>query len=58
MLVSHDRFHNGSGYANRLQLDLYDFFMHGDVKALETANGIRTSDVWFALNGKCLTVRS
>lgn len=29
---------------------LYDFFMHGSVQPLEDANGIRKSDVWFALN--------
>ncbi|KAL8716680.1 MAG: hypothetical protein Q9225_006010 [Loekoesia sp. 1 TL-2023] len=29
---------------------LYDFYMHGDISALERANGIRKSDVWFALN--------
>ncbi|KAI4289903.1 MAG: hypothetical protein L6R35_000819 [Caloplaca aegaea] len=29
---------------------LYDFYMHGDVKALEAANGVRRSDVWFLLN--------
>ena len=29
---------------------LYDFYMHGDVEALEKANGIRRSDVWFLLN--------
>ncbi|RDW71562.1 hypothetical protein BP6252_08125 [Coleophoma cylindrospora] len=29
---------------------LLDFFMHGSVKPLEEANGIRASDVWFALN--------
>ncbi|KAL9635425.1 MAG: hypothetical protein Q9204_002631 [Flavoplaca sp. TL-2023a] len=29
---------------------LYDFFMHGDVEALEAANGVRKSDVWFLLN--------
>jgi hypothetical protein len=28
---------------------LYDFFMHGDVAALQRANGIRRSDVWFLL---------
>lgn len=39
------------------QLDLYDFFMHGDVEALETANGVRKSDVWFILNGKLLAVQ-
>lgn len=33
---------------------LYDFFMHGDLDALETANGVRKSDVWFLLNGKSL----
>lgn len=31
---------------------LYDFYKHGDVKALEQANKIRASDVWFRLNGK------
>ncbi|KAH8807909.1 hypothetical protein F5884DRAFT_821438 [Xylogone sp. PMI_703] len=29
---------------------LYDFFMHGDENALVHANGVRKSDVWFALN--------
>ena len=29
---------------------LYDFFMHGDLTALEKGNGIRKSDVWFLLN--------
>lgn len=29
---------------------LYDFYMHGDVDALEAANGVRKSDVWFLLN--------
>ncbi|TAQ87818.1 hypothetical protein B7494_g3841 [Chlorociboria aeruginascens] len=29
---------------------LFDFFKHGAVKPLEEANGIRKSDVWFALN--------
>ncbi|KAI4223032.1 MAG: hypothetical protein LQ349_007511 [Xanthoria aureola] len=29
---------------------LYDFYMHGDITALETANGVRKSDVWFLLN--------
>ncbi|KAL8857898.1 MAG: hypothetical protein Q9178_005517 [Gyalolechia marmorata] len=29
---------------------LYDFYMHGDIDALETANGVRKSDVWFLLN--------
>lgn len=29
---------------------LYDFYMHGDIDALERANGIRKSDVWFLLN--------
>jgi hypothetical protein len=30
---------------------LYDFYKHGDVNALERANKIRKSDVWFHLNG-------
>ncbi|PKY03050.1 P-loop containing nucleoside triphosphate hydrolase protein [Aspergillus campestris IBT 28561] len=29
---------------------LYDFFRHGDVHALETANMIRKGDIWFVLN--------
>lgn len=33
---------------------LYDFFMHGDLDALEGANGVRKSDVWFLLNGQNL----
>ena len=33
---------------------LYDFFMHGDLDALEKANGVRKSDVWFLLNGKSI----
>ena len=31
---------------------LYDFFRHGNVHALRTANGIRRGDIWFLLNGK------
>lgn len=33
---------------------LYDFYKHGDVNALERANKIRKSDVWFHLNGMSL----
>ena len=33
---------------------LYDFFMHGDLNALEKANGVKKSDVWFLLNGESL----
>lgn len=33
---------------------LYDFFMHGDLDALEKANGVKKSDVWFLLNGMSL----
>ncbi|KAL6716555.1 hypothetical protein ACLMJK_006122 [Lecanora helva] len=29
---------------------LYDFYMHGDIEALEKANGVRKADVWFLLN--------
>ena len=29
---------------------LLDFFMHGDLTALERGNGVRKSDVWFLLN--------
>ena len=35
-------------------VDLYDFYMHGDVDAIEEANGVRKSDVWFLLNGQFL----
>ena len=31
---------------------LYDFFRHGNIHALRTANGIRRGDVWFWLNGE------
>lgn len=31
---------------------LYDFFRHGNVHALQTANGIRRGDIWFWLNGE------
>ncbi len=34
--------------------DLYDFYMHGDLESLETANGVKRSDVWFLLNGQNL----
>lgn len=29
---------------------LYDFFKHGNVRALERDNGVRKGDIWFALN--------
>lgn len=35
---------------------LYDFFMHGDVNALITANKIRRGDVWFVLNDFSMTL--
>ncbi|UPX11156.1 RNA helicase [Ascochyta rabiei] len=34
---------------------LYDFYKHGDLNALERANKIRRSDIWFLLNGMCLS---
>ena len=36
--------------ATPLNAYLYDFFKHGDAKALTTANGIRQSDLWYLLN--------
>ena len=36
--------------ASPLNAYLYDFYMHGDITALEAANGVRKSDVWFVLN--------
>jgi superfamily II RNA helicase len=33
---------------------LYDFYKHGDLNALEKANKIRRSDIWFHLNGLSL----
>ena len=29
--------------------------MHGDLESLETANGVKRSDVWFLLNGQSLS---
>ena len=29
---------------------LYDFFKHGNVRALERENGVRKGDIWFVLN--------
>ncbi|KAJ5987676.1 hypothetical protein N7522_011924 [Penicillium canescens] len=29
---------------------LYDFFKHGNVRALERENGVRRGDIWFVLN--------
>ena len=36
---------------------LYDFFMHGDLDALEKANGVKKADVWFLLNGQSLLLQ-
>ena len=38
--------------------DLYDFYMHGDIDAIEKANGVRKSDVWFLLNGEFKNARN
>lgn len=35
---------------------LYDFFKHGSVSQLETANRIRRGDIWFVLNDFSLTL--
>ncbi|OQE32624.1 hypothetical protein PENFLA_c001G10680 [Penicillium flavigenum] len=35
---------------------LYDFFKHGNVSQLETANRIRRGDIWFVLNDFSLTL--
>ena len=37
---------------------LYDFFMHGDLDALERANGVMKSDVWFLLNGRSILCKT
>ncbi len=29
---------------------IYDFFLHGDMEVLKSANGIKSGDVWFRLN--------
>lgn len=42
--------------AELLNAYLYDFYKHGDVHALEAANGIRADDVWFLLNDFSLVV--
>ncbi|MCJ1475667.1 hypothetical protein MMC13_004330 [Lambiella insularis] len=36
--------------ATPLNAYLYDYFMHGAVQPLETANGIKKGDIWFLLN--------
>lgn len=38
------------GTETPLNAYLYDFYMHGDVDALERANSVRKADVWFLLN--------
>lgn len=43
---------SGNQDADLYNTDLYDFYMHGDVDAIEKANGVRKSDVWFLLNGQ------
>ena len=40
----------GSEQMQPLNAYLYDFYRHGGVKALETANRIRRGDVWYLLN--------
>ncbi|KAJ5499011.1 Helicase C-terminal [Penicillium expansum] len=35
---------------------LYDFFKHGNVSQLETANRIRRGDIWFVLNDFSMTL--
>ena len=39
----------GEELATPLNAYLYDFYQHGQVKALELANRIRLGDVWFVL---------
>ena len=41
-----------------ISLDLYDFFINGDVHALDVANGIRSADVWFLLNDFSLILKT
>lgn len=40
----------GDELANPLNAYLYDFYMHGQVKTLESANKIRRGEVWFVLS--------
>lgn len=35
---------------------LFDFYIHGQVKTLETANGIRRGDIWYLLQDFTLTL--
>ena len=37
---------------------LFDFFVHGQVKALSAANGIRRGDVWYLLEEFTLTLKA
>lgn len=39
-----------------INIDLYDFYMHGDIHALEKANKVKKADVWFVLNGRAPSV--
>ncbi|OQD81278.1 hypothetical protein PENANT_c028G06050 [Penicillium antarcticum] len=41
---------SGPEYSTPLNAYLLDFFKHGSVRQLETANHIRRGDIWFALN--------
>ncbi|KAJ5411405.1 uncharacterized protein N7487_005764 [Penicillium crustosum] len=47
---------DGNENATPLNAYLYDFFKHGNVSQLETANRIRRGDVWFVLNDFSLTL--
>jgi hypothetical protein len=37
---------------------LFDFFVHGQTKALEKANGIRRGDIWYALQDIVLSLKA
>ena len=46
----------GEELAKPLNAYLYDFYQHGQVHALQEANRIRRSDVWFLWNGFSLVL--
>jgi hypothetical protein len=45
-----------NGSQHDLNAYLLDFYIHGQVKTLETANGIRRGDVWYLLQDFTLTL--
>ena len=47
---------NDNSSQRDLNAYLFDFYIHGQVKTLETANGIRRGDIWYLLQDFTLTL--